>query len=318
MKSRLVDKCYVHYQRVDRTPPSWAGGVLGWTVNDRLRRRQINERMSTLRLPVDPLLGHQPSPLEVVIVAAGKDFRTLPYSAASALHRTGHPIEKLSLIVPGKDVAAARRIASSLTSTALVVVVSEDEILEASLRNDLRVKFASRYGWILQQFLCLEAVTRSDAPGVLLIDADTILMRPRVLLAEGVQVLFESLEHHEPYYRFLQELSPIFTQMVGSHVTHHMLQQPDILRSILMTTSDGSVTELARHVVEHADTREPSGVSLDYEFYAQGALELFPERIVKAKWANRHVRPPEAGPLNRWKPNRMSKKYCSISAHTPS
>jgi hypothetical protein len=317
MKSRLVDKCYVHYQRVDRTPPSWADGVLGWTVNDRLRRRQIIERMSTLRLPVDPLSGHQPSPLEVVIVAAGKDFGTLPYSAASALHRTGHPIAKLSLIVPERDVAAARRISVSLDTNTPLVVISEDDVLDDTLKQELLVRFTSRYGWILQQLLCLEAVAQSHSLGVLVLDADTVITRPRVLLAEGVQVLFESLEYHEPYYDFLRVLNPVFTEMTGSHVTHHMVQQPDVLRAILSMASIGSVTELARRVMEHVDPREPSGVSLDYEFYAQGALKLFPERIVKAKWANRYVSPPESRHPDEWQPTRKGRNYCSISAHKP-
>lgn len=285
MKNDVADRLYAHYQRHDRQPPPWVRPSVLSPLMSADRVEGLSARLDALRLPVNPLEGAEADPLELLVVAAPKDFTVLPLCLAGAAANAGHPITSAILIVPESGVAEARAIvaASGLPGA---VVQCEDEVLDESIRDGIRRAYDPRYGWVLQQLLCVAHVARSDAAGVLVLDADTVLTRSRVMLRGARQLLAVSLERHQPYYDFLVSLSPRFAGAQGSHVTHHMVQQPEVMRGVLDLVGHGDVESLADHVIAAADPAIPSAVSLDYEMYAQGLRILFPEREVPAKWSN--------------------------------
>ena len=67
------------------------------------------------------------------------------------------------------------------------------------------------YGWVLAQYLKIWTVATSESEGVLVLDADTLLLSPRIFLdRSGKQILTPSVEFHRTYYAFLANADPFF------------------------------------------------------------------------------------------------------------
>jgi len=310
VKREIVDRVYDYYQHIDRRPPAAIGSLPA--LGPSKRRDQFEERVRALRLPIDPLAGGSTPPIDLLVVAAPKDFSLLELATRSALANAGNPISNVTFVVPAAALAGAEAIATRLMGDVSVKVTSEDDVIPIEDRNLLYNAFGSRYGWILQQILCVAGVSKSNSAGVLILDADTLLLRPRVLLSGNRQILMSSLEHHYPYFEFLESLSPHFRGMQTSHVTHHMLQQPEVSRSILEEFCGGDISSLVRLIAERRTNSTASAVCVDYELYGQGIRLLYPDRVLSAKWSNISVERRATSPR---KIESMANFYCSASLH---
>lgn len=318
LKAGVLDWFYAHYQRTDESPGKGFDALLtmtGWAIGSD-RAAGIQRRLSTLRLPLDPLKMDDPPVIELLIVTTRKDFPTLGACVAFALANSRNPVSRVVVVTPQRDVEGARRIVAPMSESVPLEVLDESTLLDHETATDLKRHFGDRFGWILQQFLCLAYVSASSAAGVLILDSDTWLIRPRLFLGDGIQILTPSLERHPPYYQFLRGLSPIYGAEQLTFVSHHMLWQPDSLRLILERVCDGSLTELARAVIARADMREPSPLCVKYEFYAHGLLALKPESVALAKWANSSApRSQMRGPDPTMAIRQRYAKFASVSLH---
>jgi len=200
-----------------------------------------------------------------------------------------NPVGRITVITPSADIElcneALKHCNSSLPTS--VKVVQEESFLTESLAKDLRLAFGDRFGWVLQQLLKLAFVESSTFGGVLVVDGDTVLLTPRIWLgADGAQLLPVSSEYNHPYYTFLQELGLGDAQPETTHVTHHMLMQPKLLKSFLANRGFQSVEELGRYLAKKTFKDSHAPFSVDYELYAQSLLTLVPEKARLSKFGN--------------------------------
>ena len=196
-------------------------------------------------------------------------------------------------------------------------MLGEDSVIPENSRNALREVFGERYGWILQQLLCVAYASSSGAEGVLLMDSDTVLTRKRSLLDSGKQLLMVSLERHDPYYQFLNSLHPLFGIMDDTFVTHHMIAQPRQLREILELTCGGGIQDLIEKLLELADAEALSSVCVDFELYAQAMVKLHANDVVYAKWSNASAPRSEAlSGVDFARIEQRFRDYCSVSFHS--
>ncbi|HBJ73070.1 MAG TPA: hypothetical protein DDY88_05050 [Actinobacteria bacterium] len=278
------DGWYLRYSRVDRRPSalwSWPARFL-----PAAQRAEIMRRVRSLQLPVDPLESADPPSIEVLLVTTRKDFPTLVHAASSTIKHSRNPVSRIVLVTPEGDVEDARALMQELALPVETLVLSEDAVLNEQARTRLREHFGWRYGWVLQQFLCLAYTITSEAPGVLILDSDTVLSRDRLFFDGRRQILMPTLEHHAPYYVFLRNVNPLFGTETNSYVSHHMLWQPSILCELLQIVCDGDLGILAKYATQYADMETASPFCVDYELYAQGIMAVHPELVALAKWAN--------------------------------
>lgn len=318
LRNHLADSFYSHYQRISRTPSKWLNAAIVLRANsDPERRSRLSQRIWALRLPVFPLGEGNDQLIEALIVVAPKDFDILPFSIEGVIRNAGHPISRLVLIVPEAAITEALQLIKPWETLTECVVIGEDSIIPENSRIALRKVFGNRYGWILQQLLCVAYTSSSDAQGVLLMDSDTVLTRKRTLLDSGKQLLMVSLEHHDPYYEFLNSLHPLFGIMNNTFVTHHMIEQPMRLREILELTCGGGIQALIEKLLELADAEAISSVCVDFELYAQAMVKLDPDNVVYAKWSNTSAPRAEAllG-IDFADIEDRFKDYCSVSFHS--
>ncbi len=263
---------------------------------------------------------HLPLPvIELIINAERKDFRNLSEVITHAITNSVNPVGKTTVAVPFSQLNECREVLSGISNKYGIEVLSEDLFLTDSIREKLRITFGKRYGWVLQQFLTIDRVLKSDYKGVLQVNSDTILLRPTQWLdSQGRQPILVSTEYHEPYYVFLHHLNMDFPVLTDSHITHHMLFQPEVFREILHKSKVETLEKLLDFTIKNAKVNENSPFCVEFELYALGALRYFPEKITLAKFGNiNYPRRPNVSSIDfQSELQELAKKYNSISAHS--
>lgn len=247
--------------------------------------------------------------IEIFVACIAKDFELLPRVLTSGVLSSRNSVKKITVATT-----------SDLLDTKLniqgihVNFVDENSLVSETNRSALKVKFDSRYGWVLQQLLALTFVMDSKAAGILVLNADTIITRRQVWLNErSEQPLMCSFEYNKLYYEFLGLYDFPTKKFRCSHITHHMLMQPAKLRSIYAHYIKKNLDDFIIDIVDYSQTHI-SPVCIEFELYAYGMLGIYPELIKKRKFANINVRRSENS-LNTESASQLSNSYNSFSLH---
>jgi hypothetical protein len=144
-------------------------------------------------------------PIEILVVAAKKDFDTLPYAIRFAIECSQNQIVRVVVVCPAVDISQVyENYLQSIVPGVEINFLPEEDVVPIGIRESLKKNFKLKSGWVLQQFLTVEHCLKSQARGILVVNADTILLRPQSWLDDkNNQILMPSLEFHEPYYDFL-------------------------------------------------------------------------------------------------------------------
>jgi hypothetical protein len=273
-------------------------------------------RLASLQLQPDWAYQGELPKIDLLMVVADKDVAVLEYSVASALKNSLNEVSRVLVVTQRQSVDKVLTLLTPIVGTRGLTVFDENDVLDTEIRALLFEAFADRYGWVLQQFLCLAITMESDAAGVLVLDSDTLLLRERAFLAGGQQVLHPTTEHHDPYYVFLRQLDPLFGKEQHTFVSHHMLMQPAFLRSVLDRTGNSDLKLLALRAIENASKDTFSPFCIEYELYGQALMRLRPDSVTLCKWSNIGVdRPSTMSPAAYEKLLVDYGKYASISLH---
>lgn len=230
--------------------------------------------------------GELPS-ISILLVVAQKDFDKLINCIKQIVKHSLNPITKIEIVVPYSDVASCMKILEHINLDIPLKVLNEDEIISADLRNKMKQGLKHKYGWAIQQLLTLNIVFRSDSDGVLAVNADTFILRDQVWLNERfVQVLFRASEYHSPYYQLIKKIFPNLELVRYSHVTHHMLFQPQLLRDFLAKSGYLNLEALMIRVLESMDKTQESPFCIEFEPYAQALINFYPNRFEIRRFSN--------------------------------
>ena len=247
--------------------------------------------------------------IEIFVACIAKDFELLPSVLSSGVLSSSNNVKKITVVTT-----------SDLLDTKLdiqgiqVNFVDENSLVSEINRSALKVKFGSRYGWVLQQLLALTFVMDSKAEGILVLNADTIITRSQVWLNERYeQPLMCSYEYNKLYYEFLGLYDFPTKKFRCSHITHHMLMQPAKLRNIYAHYIKKNLDEFIVDIVNYSQTHV-SPVCIEFELYAYGMLGIYPELIKKRKFANINLRRSKNSLITE-AASQLSNSYNSVSLH---
>lgn len=246
-------------------------------------------RAIALKASNSELSDPNPPKIDLFFACAGKDLLTLSVAIESAAQRVQNPVENINVVVPDPEQQVASTILatelSADTYSRLSLSVDSQWIGEKTLQ-EIKAVFGGRFGWILQQLITTNFVLNSDANGVLVVNSDTMLLVPKLFLdSRGTQILLRSSEFNPPYYKFLSSLDSSVV-VSATHVTHHMLMQPQLMREIFNHLGFQSIDDLASRALEFAEVHDQQEFCLEFELYAQFVKKLFPDRFIEAKFAN--------------------------------
>jgi hypothetical protein len=313
---------FTKFSRLDLTPRYYHAiplfgalckhGVRGWLSF--VRFVKANQIPSTL------IYGTKQLPaIEILIVVAKKDFITLPIALTSAIKNSLNPVSGIKIVTTSDGLRECKSLIERLELKIPIFIEDEEKVVPANFRTEMRSIFGRKYGWGLQQFLTVESVLNSSSPGVLALNADTILLRPQIWLNSNLnQVLLQSSELHEPYYSVLDLVFPNLLIQKVSHITHHMLFQPDLLREIFRRNGLKSTEDLFHRVKGIFNANEESPFCVEFEPYAQGMRTFFPERFQLRRFSNASIKVGDSmqDTLLVIKSFEDEKKYNSISLHS--
>ncbi len=230
--------------------------------------------------------GNYNKTIELVIVSTLKDFDILADSINHALRALSpYKITGARVIVPSRHVASCRRLIADCESQ--VEIVDESDLVSQKLFHKLTEVFGSRNTWVLQQLLKVQAVLTSKSDAVLILDSDTVLLRPRPWFSStGHQILMPSMEYNAHYYQFLQKLH--ITELVPkySFISHHMLMQPRILCNLLNSLGLLEIDSFVTYICDNANTNVQSPFSIEYELYGQYLHKTEPKGYFLERWSN--------------------------------
>lgn len=257
------------------------------------RRVQIRRVLKSLRLPEDDdhlniISGIESYPtIEILYVTHRKDFDVLKYSIESLQRVTTHHHEQIfTFVVPQLESAELRNF---LPKDISYKIIEEESIVSASLRATIaRCEFENGVGWIVQQLCKVAGILQSKSQGVLVVDSDTILLRPRFwFTSAGRQSLFASHEYHTPYYEFLNFFGISDLQPEYTFVTHHMLFQPEFMIKAMHQAGWHNLEDLVSAILTYKHKTKLSPVCVEYELYGQYMWNFHRNKISLYKWCNK-------------------------------
>ena len=269
-----------------------------------LRRYRLLRIARERTLPVNPLATNSPAELtsiEVMIPCAEKDVASLGPVVDSVAQGVVNRVDRVVVVAPS---AARLRIGESLGDRVSVEADEDLDLPRTSLAIAELVPI-DRRDWVMQQVVKLAFVARSSAEGVLVLDADTMLLEPRIWLRGDRQILPMAHEYHLPYVEHVDRVFGSVVRDEGvSWVTHHQLMQPSVVRDMLTVilrrlTGDGPADEVdvepdVDHALElwvrSADFTELSPLS-EYHTYGVFLSSRSPELAVPARWGNVTIAP---------------------------
>jgi len=220
-----------------------------------------------------------PLPLDVLIPAAAVDSDVLGVTIESVRRHLAHPVGTIWVVTDPATEAA--RVADALGCR----VVDEDSVLPIVPSDiDYEVSAVDRSGWLFQQLLKLSADTITDREHVLVLDADTVLVRPQTFTSRGRVVLFHSEEYHSPYFDAYRAATGLAPASRVSCTTHHMVMRRGTLLGLKSLMERTRSVPWWQAVLDTCVYESSSGFA-DYEVY--GNYELTVGGVARRWWANR-------------------------------
>lgn len=268
------------------------------------RLRSFVEKLIRLldRLPlVGPFIrGPEPTErsevaLTLVIPLHPKDLWIASHAVSFARENLWHPIEEILVVSPRDEEIQA------WIEKANLVWVAESEVLNYSkkyVEDSLPESLQDRSGWIFQQLLKFGLVSRIKTEAFLVIDADTLLLRPKVFLQDGVPHLGYSHERNLLYQKSYRYLLGQRCRSLRSYVTHFMFGEKTIVKELLDCIEkksgkpwDQTIIDLATSEIwtERERSIWPFNYFSEYETYANFSLGHY-KKVKRAYFRNHGAR----------------------------
>ncbi|MFS8564210.1 MAG: DUF6492 family protein [Rhabdochlamydiaceae bacterium] len=230
------------------------------------------------------------APIDVIIPCIAKDKETLDL-CIEGIRKNGKNIRRIIILSSepiSKNAEWFDEKKFPFTKYEVALEITQDEKKAKEL-----LAGPSRIGWIYQQFLKFYApfVIPDISSNVLLLDADTVFLKPVAFVGPSGEGLYNpGTEHHQPYFRHAARLIPGFKKIFKGYsgISHHMLFQKSILADLMSEIKLYHHVEPWKAMCHCIDHRYLSLSSLsEYEIYFNFAfMRTSQVKVRPLKWAN--------------------------------
>lgn len=219
--------------------------------------------------------------IDVAICCIDKDEQVLDSCIRGVKNYVEHKIKNIYLIAPKHSKAIQK-----ISSQEGCILIDEDSILPIQKSDiDYTVKGKDRSGWLFQQFLKLHLDLISDSENVFVIDADTVLIKPKVLISKKKTVFDIADEYHDAYFKTIGKLLDYKKYMKVSCVSHMMILNRKILKDLRKKVEQHTGKDFIYSIVDLIDCNETSFFS-EFELYANYFISTFPREFRLRYWRN--------------------------------
>lgn len=246
--------------------------------------------------------------LDILIPAVPKDLATLPYVIDAARKHVRHAIGHIFVVAP-RD----KRI-MALCKKKKVTFTDERRVLPFSKnRYRYRLKHWELSGWLYQQMIKLNGDKLCTADHFLVIDADTVLIRPHVFLRGGKTVFYCRNWSRPEYFRTFRRLMGRKRASSRSFVTHYMLFNRRKLASLRKAIEERHGMRWHDAIWRSMDKTKPYAFS-EFETYGNYVYAGDPGNVIRLPARNKKmtsdVRRLAEGTLRK-----LARSYRSLSFH---
>jgi len=246
--------------------------------------------------------------IDVLIPAIEKDLGTLPYVIEAVKKHVKHPIGRILIVAPKRE----RMV--KFCELKRCTFVDENTVLPIT-KNDIRYRSRKwdKSGWLFQQLLKMSGDTLCASKHFLVIDADTVLIRPHVFIS-GNKTVFYCRNWSQPeYFKTYRRLLGKKPASPSSFVAHYMLFSKSKLAKLKRTIESKHRTSWYSAILRTMDKSKPFAFS-EFETYGNFLYSLNPDGVILRKALNKSLNES----MKKMTPKRietLSKTYRSISFH---
>ena len=277
-------------------------------VNRFLRERKLSH--SGFHLGTDqPVVNPSYLKIDIVIPAIEKDLDTLPYVIDFARANVLHPVTNVYIVSPDSEKI------KKVCSDKHCIYIFEENLLPITKSDiDYCVGTLDRSGWMYQQFLKLSGNCFCTEENYLLLDSDTLLIKPQVFERDGKYIFNFSDEYHKPYFDVYERLLGYPASAPVSLTSHHILVNKNKLHQLKVDLELKNGLVWYDAILHAIDRSEPSSHS-DYDTYGQYVLASMKEDVYLEYWYNRSIRRQFISDVYNLS-NMYRKKFKSLSFHS--
>ncbi len=223
-------------------------------------------------------------PLDIFIPVIKKDLDVLPFVVMYARMNVMHPISGIYIIAPASE--EIKEVAAKLNC----IFIDEKSVLGYSReRINYYIDGRDASGWIFQQLLKLNSGKVCSEEHILILDCDTLIIKPKKFEFKGKYIVEFSNEFTNAYFETYYLLTRFKHRMPVSFICHHMLFRKSIL------------IELHKHI-EHIHQRPWDAAIIDvigqneqcsfseYETYANFVLDKAFYPVIFEYWFNESMK----------------------------
>lgn len=219
--------------------------------------------------------------IDILIPAIVKDLDVLPHAIEAARKQVRHPIGEIFIVAPER-----KRIINLCTSMNCKFV-DENSMLPITKKDinyspTKRKVSVDRSGWLFQQFLKLNGDNLGSNDSFLVLDADTVLIRPHIFEHNGKSVFFRRGLYYKPYFstykRLMGEEAPGPSQRIF-FVSHYMYFKKNRLGELKKLIESRHNTDWYKAILNNINKKQWDSFS-EYETYGNFMMKNHPQEII--------------------------------------
>lgn len=243
-------------------------------------------------------------PLTVVVPAVDKDASVLPLCLRAAREMIRQTVKSVLVVSPES------RMIRDIAAREACVFVHEDEMLPGSA-PDLKTR-----GWILQQLIKFNAASMVETEDYLVLDSDTVFLRPQSFFSRGKTILKFSDQYELNYNLSLEMLLGSPRRFPVSFVTHHMIFNRSQVSLLLQSVQQRFGRPWHEALVEELDRRRRVWFS-EFEVYGNFLVrqKAFHRDYSLRYWRGLDSRHSELGGFDDRRTKELARRYDSVSFH---
>lgn len=219
-------------------------------------------------------------PIDIFIPCIERDLPILEYTLTFARRNILHPIQNVYICAPSSE-----KILQFCQQHNCIFV---DETIIAPIQIADIPYFpggSDRRSWLFQQFLKLNSDAVCTSEHILILDSETILLRPQAFVYNNLTILNCANEHHPPYFGAYERLLGEKPASPFSFVSHHMLMQKSKLRDLKERIQFLHNKSWYLAIIDSMDKNDTSGFS-EYETYGNFFISHYPNEFILLHFFN--------------------------------
>lgn len=246
--------------------------------------------------------------IDVLIPAITKDLKTLPYVIDAVRKHVKHPIGSILIVAPRQNKI------QELCRQKGCRFIDENTVLPITKKNiHYRSKKWERSGWLFQQLLKMSGDTLCTSKYFLVIDADTVLIRPHVFRT-GNKTLFYCRKWSQPeYFKTYRKLLGKKAASSSSFVTHYMLFERSKLQQLKRSIESKHHTRWYSAIIRKMDKSKQFAFS-EFETYGNFLYSKNPSGLVLRSALNKSLSM-NIAQITQKQIKTQSRRYRSLSFH---